>query len=140
MASMVSDAISVGDNGLALAIAEVAVSSAEGVPERAYRKIILAQLRGHAWVIYAAALLSVGRLTEALQATEEAYVRLTGSTALAYDRAAVGLVRAQVLNRMGRCDEAIDVLAKTKRVFLDHGDNRRAALAEDLGRGWTLRV
>ncbi len=110
-------------------VAELAVSIAEAVPEHMYPAPIHAQLRAHAWKDLAKALLYVGKLDDALRATEEANARVAGFGALAHDQAIVWLVRAETLQQLDRYDEAFAALAESKRVFRDHGDDRRLLLA-----------
>ena len=113
----------------ALAVAELAVSIAEAIPEKTYPAPILAQLQAHAWKDLGKALLYLGRFAEALDATDNGQARVSGFGALAHDQAIVGLVRAETLQQIDRFDEALAVLTETKRVFRDHGDDRRLLLA-----------
>lgn len=113
----------------ARAIAELAVSIAEAIGERAYPAPILAQLRAHAWKDLGKALLYLGKQEEALRAVENADARIAAYGSLAHDQAIVGLVRAEALQQMDRYDEAFAVLAESRRVFRDHGDDRRLLLA-----------
>ena len=112
----------------ARAVAELAVSIAEAIPEQAYPAPILAQLRAHAWKDLAKALLYLGKFSDALQATDEAERRVAPFGALAHDHAIVGLVRAATLQEIDRYDEAFAVLAECRKVFRDHGDERRLIL------------
>jgi tetratricopeptide (TPR) repeat protein len=127
LGDMVSVAILDNNPQRALAIAAVAVSSAEAAS--AYPAPVLAQLRAHAWSEYARALQPLARLAEALRAIEEAYARLTGFPALAHDRAVVAHVHAETLLRIGRSQEALVLLSDAEKIFLEHGDDRRARLA-----------
>jgi tetratricopeptide (TPR) repeat protein len=113
----------------ARAVAELAVSIAEAIPEHAYPAPILAQLRAHAWKDLGKALLYVGKFSEALYATDEAHARIAGFGSLAHDRAIVGLVRAETLQQIDRYSEALETLAESKQVFRDHHDERRLLLA-----------
>lgn len=113
----------------ARAIAELAVSIAEAIAERAYPAPILAQLRAHAWKDLGKALLYLGQHEEALGAVENAEERIAAYGSLAHDRAIVGLVRAETLQQMDRYDEAFVVLGESRSVFRDHGDDRRLLLA-----------
>ncbi|MGZ5472972.1 MAG: hypothetical protein ACXW31_04120 [Thermoanaerobaculia bacterium] len=113
----------------ARAIAELAVSIAEAIPERAYPAPILAQLRAHAWKDLGKALLYLGKHDNALLAVDQADACIAAYGALAHDRAIVGLVRAETLQQMDRYDQAFAVLAESKRIFRDHGDDRRLLLA-----------
>ena len=110
-------------------IAELAVSTAEAIPETMYPPPILAQLRAHAWKDLAKALLYLGKTEEALHATDVAERQVVDFGALAHDRAIVGLVRAETLQQIDRYDEAFDTLAECKQVFRDHGDQQRLLLA-----------
>jgi len=113
----------------ARAVAELAVSIAEAIPERAYPAPILAQLRAHAWKDLGKALLYVGKCSDALHATDQAEARIAGFGSLAHDRAIVALVRAETLQQVDRFREAFETLAECKRVFRDHGDEHRLLLA-----------
>ncbi len=116
------------DPGHALAIAELAVSLAEAISENTYPAPVLAQLRAHAWKDLAKARLYVGRFSDALDAADQADRKIEAFGALAHDHAIVGLVRAETLQQMDRYDDAFAVLAECKKVFRDHGDDRRLIL------------
>jgi tetratricopeptide (TPR) repeat protein len=111
-----------------LAIAELAVSLAEAIPENIYPAPVLAQLRAHAWKDLAKARLYVGRFSDALHAADQADRQIEAFGSLAHDHAIVGLVRAETLQQIDRYDEAFAVLAECKTVFREHGDDRRLIL------------
>jgi tetratricopeptide (TPR) repeat protein len=117
------------DPRYARAVAELAVSVAEAIPERTYPALVLAQLRAHAWKDLGKALLYVGHFSDALHATDQADARIAAFGALAHDHAIVGLVRAETLQQIDRYDEAFAALAESKEVFREHGDDRRLLLA-----------
>lgn len=117
----------------ALAVAELAVSIAEAIPENAYPAPILAQLQAHAWKDLGQALLYLGRFPDALAALDDADRRIAPFGSLAHDAGIVGTVRAETLQQTDRFDEALRVLAECKRIFRDHADTRRllrAGIAE----------
>lgn len=113
----------------ARAVAELAVSVAEAIPESVYPPPILAQLRAHAWKDLAKALLYVGRFDDALNAADRADACIVTFGSLGHDHAIVGLVRAEILQQIDRYDEALAVLAECKRIFREHTDDRRLLLA-----------
>jgi tetratricopeptide (TPR) repeat protein len=113
----------------ARAVAELAVSIAEGIPETAYPAPIVAQLQAHAWKDLAKAMLYLGNFAEALAATDHAEARLVRFGSLVHDHAIVGLVRAETLQQVDRFDEALATLEESKRIFRDHRDDRRLLLA-----------
>jgi tetratricopeptide (TPR) repeat protein len=112
----------------ARAIAELAVSIAEAVPEHAYPPPILAQLRAHAWKDLGKALLYLGRHDDALRAFDRAEAHVERHGALAHDRAIVRYARAAALQEVNRHDESFALLAECKQVFREHGDTRRLVL------------
>jgi tetratricopeptide (TPR) repeat protein len=112
----------------ALAVAELGVAIAEGIPENTYPPVILTQLRAHAWKDTAQALAYLGRHQEALNALDQAEAYVTSFGALAHDRAIIRFVRATTLQEIDRHDESFALLAECKDVFRDHGDQRRLLL------------
>jgi tetratricopeptide (TPR) repeat protein len=112
----------------ALAIAELAVAAAEGLPPGAYPTPIPAQLRAHAWKDYGKALRFLGRNLEALEAFDQAEEEADGPIALAHDLAIVRFNRAMSLQELERFEESRKLLAECKEVFDDHGDTRNVIL------------
>lgn len=112
----------------ALAIAELAVAIAEGIPENLYPAVVITQLRAHAWKDIGQALAYLGRHPEALHALDQAEAHVMRYGALAHDRAIVRFVRATTLQEIDRHDESFALLAECKEVFRDHGDHRRLLL------------
>jgi len=112
----------------ALAMAELAVSIAEGVSPTAYPNVVVAQLRAHAWKDVGQSLAYLGRYREALEALDRAESHIASFGALAHDRAIVRFVRATTLQEVDRHDESLALLAECNAVFRDHGDNRRLLL------------
>lgn len=121
----------------ALAVAELAVATAEGLAPRAYPLPIVPQLRAHAWKDLGKALRFLGRNREALDAFDKAEGLIEGFMALEHDRAIVRFNRAMSLQEVERFDEARALLADSKEVFDDHGDDRNAVLC-GLGEGALL--
>lgn len=78
------------DTAHAKAVADLAVSVSEAMPDDAYPALVVAQLRAHAWKDLGKALRFLGRNEEAVEvfATAEKYVQ-AGRGALAHDLAIV---------------------------------------------------
>jgi tetratricopeptide (TPR) repeat protein len=112
------------DPGQALAIAELATRIADAIPDDAYPKVMLAQMRAHAWKDRGRALCYLSRHEESLAALEEAVRRLLPFVVLAHDLAVVNFVRAVVLQHLRRFHEAQALLAECRAVFREHGDWR----------------
>lgn len=112
----------------ALVLAELATVIADSLPEDAYPSVLLAQIRATAWKDRGQALAYLARYDEAFAAldTAEAYVAMFGT--LAHDVAIVSLVRATVLQQVGRFDESVELLPQCGRTFVAHGDLRRALI------------
>ena len=107
-----------------LAVAELATSIAETLSEDAYPRVLVAQLRAHAWKDCARTLSYLSRYEEALAALERAERYVSAFGTLAHDRAIVHFVRSIVLQHLRRFDEAQALLAECREVFKDHGDMR----------------
>lgn len=112
----------------ALALAELAVSIAEGIGEHSYPAIVLTQLRAHAWKDVGQSLAYLGRHRDALAALDQAETLVATFGALAHDRAIIRFVRATTLQEIDRHDESFTLLGECKEVFRDHGDHRRLLL------------
>ncbi|HEY0372795.1 MAG TPA: tetratricopeptide repeat protein, partial [Thermoanaerobaculia bacterium] len=113
----------------AKAIAELAVSAAEAMPEHAYPTIVVGQLRAHAWKDFGKALRFLAKNDEALIAfeTAERYLDIGGG-ALGHDRAIVRFNLAMSLQELERFDESRSLLAESKQVFRRYGDTRNTVL------------
>jgi tetratricopeptide (TPR) repeat protein len=107
-----------------LAIADLATRIADAIDDGAYPKVMLAQMRAHAWKDRGRALCYLGRHEESLAALEEAVARLSPFAVLGHDLAIVNFVRAVVLQHLRRFDEAQALLAECRAVFREHGDWR----------------
>jgi tetratricopeptide (TPR) repeat protein len=108
----------------ALALANVATTIAESLPEQSYPPVVLAQLTAAAWKEKANTLRFLSRFDEALVAVETAQERLKNFPATAFDRAVVHLTRATILAYVNRLSEAYELLPECRQVFLDHGDSK----------------
>jgi tetratricopeptide (TPR) repeat protein len=107
-----------------LAIADLATRIADSIDDAAYPKVMLAQMRAHAWKDRGRALCYLGCHEESLAALEEAVTRLSPFAVLGHDLAIVNFVRAVVLQHLRRFDEAQTLLAECRAVFREHGDWR----------------
>jgi len=107
----------------ALAIAELATTIADSLPEDTYPAAVLAQVRAGAWKDRANALRYVSRPDEAYQAISRAEKTLMGHSALVVDRAVVDLVKAMVVWELGDCITAHELLANAEEVFAAVGDS-----------------
>jgi tetratricopeptide (TPR) repeat protein len=108
-----------------LAIAALATTIADALPDDLYPPIVTAQLRAHAWKDRGLALCNVARYVESLDATARAEQILAPFGTLAHDRAIVRLVRASTLQEIQRYDDALGNVRQCKQVFVDHCDDRR---------------
>lgn len=113
----------------ALAVAELAASIADTIADNAYPRVVVAQLRAHAWKDVAKPLLYLARFDDALAAVDRAEAYLESFAALSHDRAIVRLVRAAILGEIDRYEESFVLLRECKQVFRDHGDTARLILA-----------
>jgi tetratricopeptide (TPR) repeat protein len=109
----------------AVAIADLATKIAEALPDDTYPAIVMAQLRAHAIKDRGRALWYLARYRESLADLDQAEQILDPFGTLAHDRAIVRLVRASALQDIQRFDEALALLAESKKIFDDHGDRRR---------------
>jgi tetratricopeptide (TPR) repeat protein len=113
----------------AKAIADLAVSAAEAMPENAYPPPVMAQLRAYVWKDFGKALRFLGKNHEAIEAfaTAERHLEL-GRGTLAHDLAIVRFNLAMSLQEVDRYDESRALLAESKQVFRNHGDRRNTIL------------
>ncbi|HEX2123602.1 MAG TPA: tetratricopeptide repeat protein [Thermoanaerobaculia bacterium] len=109
----------------ALAISEITTAITDTLPDDAYPRVVVAQLRAHAWKERGAALGALSRHAEALDAFDRAEQVLAPFGTLAHDRAVVRLVHASTLQDVQRFEESLALLRECTGVFADHGDYRR---------------
>jgi tetratricopeptide (TPR) repeat protein len=109
----------------ALPLSLLATTIADGLPEDRYPAVVTAQLRAHAWKDRAQALTFSGKHNEALEAIECAEGCLETFGTVAHDQAIVWLVKALVLQRLDRFDEALSLLTRSRRIFEMHRDEKR---------------
>lgn len=114
-----------GEPQHALAIAELETRIADAIPDDAYPRVMLAQMRANAWKDRGQALCYLSRPDESLAALEEAVKRLSPFVVLAHDLAIANFVRAIVLQHLRRFAESQALLAECREVFRQHGDWRR---------------
>lgn len=107
-----------------LAVAELATAIADALPEDAYPRVLVAQLRAHAWKDRARALSYLSRYDDSLKALDRADLYVSAFGTLAHDRAIVHFVRSIVLQHLRRFDEAQALLEECREIFNDHGDTR----------------
>lgn len=111
------------------AVAELAVSVSEGLPEDAYPSIIRWQVRAHAWKDLGKALRYLGRNEEAVTIFHHADEILDkNARSLGHDRAIVRFNLAMSLQELERFNESLRLLAECKSTFIEFGDDRNAAL------------
>ncbi|HEX6098987.1 MAG TPA: tetratricopeptide repeat protein [Thermoanaerobaculia bacterium] len=123
----------------AKAIADLAVSAAEAMPEHLYPAVVIGQLRAHAWKDLGKALRFLGKNEESVEAFATAEQRLeVGPAALAHDLAIVRFNLAVSLQELDRYDESRALLSEAKQVFKDHDDTRNAIYCA-LGEGVLLQ-
>lgn len=108
----------------ALAIAELAVSAAEGLSPHAYPPIITAQLVGHAWKDLGKAYRALNRHEEAVRAFTQAESVVIKQDMLAHDLAIIRFNLAVTLQEIDRYDESLAILTECKEVFWGHADSR----------------
>jgi len=108
----------------ALAIAELAVSAAEGIAPHVYPPLITAQLVAHAWKDLGKAYRALNRHQEAVDAFTRAESALAAHGTLAHDRAIVRFNLAVTLQEIDRHGESLTILNECKQSFREHGDNR----------------
>lgn len=108
------------------AIAELAVSLAEGLPPGVYPPVIIGQLQAHAWKDLGKALRYLGRNAQAVEAFCTADERI--SPGLIHDRAIVRFNLAMSLQELGQFDESFRCITESRAVFDKYGDVRNALL------------
>lgn len=109
----------------ALAIAELAVSVAEALPETSYPELVTAQCLALAWKDLGKAYRGVNRHQESIDALVRAEAYVPHDDALAHDRAIVRFDLGITLQEVGRYDESLRCLNEAKEIFRGHGDTRR---------------
>ncbi|HET7437434.1 MAG TPA: tetratricopeptide repeat protein [Thermoanaerobaculia bacterium] len=109
----------------ALVLANLATTIAETLPPDAYPRVVIAQVRAHAWKDRGQTLCYLARYSEALDALDRAEEQLAPFGTLAHDRAIVRFVRAITLQKVGRFSESQALLTECRAVFRDHDDSRR---------------
>ena len=108
-----------------LVIAEVATAIADAVAAEEYPPVVVAQMRAQAWKDRGQALAYLARYDEAFDAFDRAEQALAAFGTVAHDLAIVHLVRATALQEVHRPTEALALLAQSRTVFADYGDQRR---------------
>ena len=110
------------DPKYALAVAELAVTIAESIPDYAYPGVIGAHIRGYAWKDLGKSLRLLGRYEEALHALHMAEKRIRKPGFLAHDLAVVQVNIAVVLQETSQYDQSLALLKKCRKVFRRYGD------------------
>jgi tetratricopeptide (TPR) repeat protein len=110
----------------ATAVAELAVSVAEGLTPGSYPIAAISQLQALAWKDLGKALRFLGRNLEAVDAFHTAESRLVPG--LTHDRAIVRFNLAMSLQELGQFDESFDLITESRRLFDEHGDARNTLL------------
>jgi tetratricopeptide (TPR) repeat protein len=98
----------------AMAIAELAVATAEGLGSYAYPVPVVAQLRVHAWKDLGKALRCLGRNEEALAAFDTAEDKIEPHCVLAHDRAIVRFNRAMSLQELERFEDSREYIVSLR--------------------------
>ena len=109
----------------ALPLSLLATKIADSLPNDKYPAVVTAQIRAHAWKDRAQALTFSGKHDEALQAIEIAEKALEPFGTVAHDEAIIWLVKALVLQRLERFDDALSLLTKSRHIFEAHRDQKR---------------
>jgi tetratricopeptide (TPR) repeat protein len=109
----------------ALAVANVAASIAESIPDGIYPPLVTAQIRSTALRDRANALRYLGGLDEAYDVIETAESRLSDFPAAVHDRAIVWLVKAMILAQMDHFDDAEKMINDASVIFADVNDSAR---------------
>ncbi|HEV8435988.1 MAG TPA: hypothetical protein VGR95_21450 [Thermoanaerobaculia bacterium] len=108
-----------------LPLSLLATNIADSLPEDRYPAVVTAQIRAHAWKDRAQALTFNGKHEEALRAIETAEKILQLFGTVAHDQAIVWLVKAIALQPLGRLDESLMYLRASRKIFDEHGDEKR---------------
>lgn len=116
----------------ALALAQLATTIADSLPENVYPAVTLAQIRAMAWKDRATTLRFLGRYDETFVAIQRAEEILDKHVALGLDRAVVDLVKALAFIDIGRFNEARALAVTCGSVFLAHGDLTKALHAGEI--------
>lgn len=114
----------------ALVLTDAAIAIVEAL--RQYPPALTAMLRASAWRGRADALRYLGRYPEALSALDEAEGALELVRARGFEEALITFVRATVLWKMGRLDEAMRLAQSATNTFRDYGDEDRVVKARIL--------
>jgi tetratricopeptide (TPR) repeat protein len=112
------DLVEQPDKARELAAVVIAFVDDVDTPDPLYREM----LRGDSWKERANALKVTGDLRAALDAADRAMTILGSRPSLAHQFAKAELAAAQVLQQMGRSDEAIARARRAAGTFKDHGD------------------
>lgn len=112
----------------ALPMAELALAIARSIPETAYPRVVVAQVRAHAWKDVAQSLGYLGRNHQALVALDHAEAEIANFLTLTHDLAIIRFIRAKTLQEVERHEESLALLTECKAVFREHGDHRRLLL------------
>ncbi|HEV2719881.1 MAG TPA: hypothetical protein VG323_07655, partial [Thermoanaerobaculia bacterium] len=116
----------------ALALAELATTIADALPETAYPAVTLAQIRAMAWKDRAKSLRFLTRIPEAFDALKRAEEILDKHVALGLDRAVVDMVKALIFIDTGQFEDARATAITCGSVFLAHGDLIHALSAGEI--------
>lgn len=113
------------DPARAVRLSELATELARALPDDDHPPVVVAQVRAHAWKTRAQAMLYQGAVEDSLRAIETAELLVEPFGTLAHDAATVQLVRALVLQQLGRFDESLVLITHARRVFFDYRDLKR---------------
>lgn len=127
LANLVAESLS-HDPSHVLGVAELAVSTAEAVPERNYPRVIIAQLRAYAWKDLGKALRTLSRYPEALNAFQRAEKYLEPHATLIHDQAGVWFNMAVTYQEVSRFDDALQLLTTCKSIYRLHEDTKNVVL------------
>lgn len=109
----------------ALALADAAVAINEQLPRHRYPDVLLAEIRGNAWIERANALRYLGRYPEALDALDIAEGAYEQTPVSIFSIARVHYVRSVVYFKMERNEEAMQFARQSARVFRQFGESAR---------------
>ena len=115
------------DTARAHAIAQLAVTIADSLPNNAYPELILAQTRAHAWKDLGKSYRNLGKIPESLDALTRADQQLDPFLTCAYDHAVIRFNLAVTLQEADRFEESLHHLEECKQVFADHSDTANAS-------------